>query len=122
MLKAVLEAISMKQHGFIPGRFTVTNLTLFTNSIFSSLNRNKQLDTIYLDFKKAFDLINNKILLLKLSKYNLSSSIIRWLGDYLFERNFHVQIKGTKSHKFIAPSGVLQGSQSPWSVTIFTIY
>ena len=33
-----------------------------------------------------------------------------WLGDYLFERNSYVQIKGTKSHKFIAPSGVPQGT------------
>ena len=31
-------------------------------------------------------------------------------GDYLFERNSYVQIKGTKSHKFIAASGVPQGT------------
>ena len=43
ILKICLETISEKQHGFVPGRSTITNLTLFTNSIFSSFNRNNQL-------------------------------------------------------------------------------
>ena len=101
MLKFCLKSISEKQHGFIPGRSTITNLILFTNSIFSSFDRNNQLDAIYLDFRKAFDLINHKILLLKLKK---------WLENYLSNRNSYVQIKGTKSRKFMAPSGVPQGS------------
>ena len=47
------------------------------------------------------DLINHKILLLKLKK---------WLENYLSNRNSYVQIKGTKSRKFTAPSGVPHGS------------
>ena len=36
--------------------------------------------------------------------------MIRWLENYLVNRNSYVKIKGTKSRKFIAPSGVPQGS------------
>ena len=104
MLKFCLKSISEKQHGFIPGRSTITNLILFTNSIFSSFDRNNQLDAIYLDFRKAFDLINHKILLLKLKYYNFSFNMIKWLENYLSNRNSYVQIKGTKSRKLIAPS------------------
>ena len=110
ILKICLETITEKQHGFVPGRSTITNLTLFTNSIFSSFNRNNQLDAIYLDFRKVFDLINHNIILLKLKEYNFSTSIIGWLEIYLFDRNSYVQIEGTKSRKFITPSGVPQGS------------
>ena len=93
-------------------RSTITNLTLFTNSIFSSFNRNNQLDEIYLDFRKTFDLINHNILLLKLKEYNFPTSIIGWFENYLFDRNSYEQIKGTKSRKYyyIATSGVPQTS------------
>ena len=92
ILKICLETISEKQHGFVPGRSTITNLTLFTNSIFSSFNRNNQSDAIYLDFRKAFDLINHNILLLKLKEYNFPTSIIGWLENYLFVRNWSLII------------------------------
>ena len=36
--------------------------------------------------------------------------MIKWLENYISYRNSYVQIKGTKSRKFIAPSGVPQGS------------
>ena len=69
-----------------------------------------QLDAIYLDFRNVFNLIKHNILLLKLKQYNFPISIIGWHENYLFDRNSDVQIKGTKSRKYIAPSGVSQGS------------
>ena len=101
--------ISVKQHGFVPSRSTVTNLTLFTNSIFTCFNRNTQLDAIYLDFKKAFDLINHKILLSKL-KNILPHNLILWIKDYLSDRYSSVRINSIESQKFLVPSGVPQGS------------
>ena len=80
------DAISSKQHGFVPSRSTVTNLMLFANNIFFSFSKNRQLDAIYLDFRKAFDLINYKIVLLKLRHYNLPLNIILWIGNYLSDR------------------------------------
>ena len=104
------DAISSKQHGFVHSRSTITNLTLFTNSIFLSLNKNTQLDAIYLDFKKAFDLINHDILLLKLKYLNLPTNLILWIGNYLSKRYSIVRINGAVSQQFLAPSGVPQGS------------
>ena len=120
MLKFCLKSIS-ETHGFISGRLAITNLILFTNSIFSSFDRNNQLDAIYLDFRKVFDLINHKILLLKLKYYNFSFNMIKWLENYLSNRNFYVQIKGTKSRKFIAPIRCSTWKSSR-SFTIFVIY
>ena len=53
MLRICSEFISEKQHGFIPGRSTITNLTLYTNSIFSSLAKNDQLDAILFGFPES---------------------------------------------------------------------
>ena len=102
--------ISNKQHGFVPSRSTITNLALFTNRIFSSFSRNRQLDAVYLDFRKAFDLINHKILLLKLKHYNLPIKFIHWIESYLTGRFSCVRINNAISHEFLAPSGVPQGS------------
>jgi len=52
-----------EQHGFRPGRSTVTfNVTLF-NHIFSAFDVGAQVDVIYTDFAKAFDSVNHKVLL-----------------------------------------------------------
>ena len=89
-------AISSKQHG------------LFANNIFSSFGKNRQLNVIYLDFRKAFDLINH--FLLKLRHYNLSLNMILWIGYYLSDRFSCVRINGGESREYMALSGVPQGS------------
>lgn len=59
--------LSDYQHGFITGRSTTTNLVNFVQYVSSNLDRRVQVDTIYTDFSKAFDKINHKKLLSKLS-------------------------------------------------------
>lgn len=44
-----------EQHGFIPKRSVTTNLLTYSNTILESMKNGKQIDTIYTDFKKAFD-------------------------------------------------------------------
>ena len=52
------------QHGFVPGRSTQTQLLSHFN-IFDTLAEGKRLDTVYLDFAKAFDKVDYEILLEK---------------------------------------------------------
>ena len=43
--------------------------------------------TLFLDFRKAFDLVDHKILMDKLSLYHFSPSALRWFDSYLDGRH-----------------------------------
>ena len=106
----VSKVISPKQHGFYPGRNILSNLFLFTNKIYSCFSGKSQLDTFYLDFRKAFDLVDHQILLLKLKCLDLPISLLSWLTCYILDRKFCVYLKGLVSPWYCALSGVPQGS------------
>jgi len=52
-----------EQHGFHPGRSTTTCPLLFNNFVFKSFQQRLQVDVVYNDFNKAFDLVNHKVLI-----------------------------------------------------------
>ena len=62
------EMFNNGQHGFVPGRSTQTQLLSHFNDIFDTLAEGKRLDTVYLDFAKAFDKVDHEILLEKVKK------------------------------------------------------
>lgn len=102
--------ISGRQHGFFPGRSTVTNLAVFQNNLINSIIARVQVDVVYTDFAKAFDKLNHRILLEKLSKLNCDIIPLNWLMSYLSNRKMYVKIDDTSSDCFLASSGVPQGS------------
>lgn len=102
--------ISEVQHGFVPQKSTVTNLSVFTNHIYEALENKDQVDAVYTDFKKAFDKVNHEILLGKLAGCGLSYSLLMFFASYLNTRKFIVRFNGNTSGKFSANSGVPQGS------------
>ena len=65
---------------------------------------------VFLDFRKAFDLVHHEILLKKLSMCNLSIATIAFLQSYLQDRLQCVLVNGTYSQETSITSGVLQGS------------
>ena len=70
------------QHGFVPGRSTQTQLLSHLNDIFEAYMEGKRLDSVFLDFAKAFDKVDHQILLEKVRKHKISGKIGRWIqGD-----------------------------------------
>ena len=59
------------QHGFRPGRSTISATTDFINDVYSSFNDRKPVHAMFLDFKKAFDSVSHNLLLLKLREIGL---------------------------------------------------
>ena len=45
---------------------------------------------MFLDFAKAFDRVNHKVLLHKLCDFRISGSLLAWCGDYLSNRKQRV--------------------------------
>lgn len=102
--------ITPYQHGFFSGRSTVSNLCLFTHYVSEVLADRKQVDVIYTDFSKAFDMVPHSLILRKLDRFGLSNNIIQLLGSYLFNRMNVVEHGGYISEPFHSPSGVPQGT------------
>jgi len=59
------------------------------------LENGGQIDAIYTDFEKAFDIdkVPHKRLLSKLRSYGICDTIIDWIGDFLQARKFRVRVK-----------------------------
>ena len=54
------------QFGFIPGRSSLQQLLLFINNLITAREDSCQVDTIHVDFLKAFDIVPHATLLNKL--------------------------------------------------------
>ena len=98
------------QYGFRSKHSTndaITELvTDLTNNIEDKLNSL----SIFLDLSKAFDTIDHKILLNKLSNYGIRGTSLKWFESYLNNRKQYVKINRTKSTTKNVTCGVPQGS------------
>ena len=102
--------ISPLQHGFMQQRSTVTNLSCFTQYVAEILDAGGQVDSIYLDFQKAFDQLDHYVLLAKLDSYGFCSPIVKLMQSYLIGRTQRVVHRGVVSHDYTPSSGIPQGS------------
>ena len=98
------------------GHSTLTNLIHYSNFISETLNDRKckseelkQVDSVYLDFAKAFDSVYQDLLIYKLSKFGLCGGTLRRILSYLSNRELMVRIKSNFSDPFIPASEVPQG-------------
>ena len=67
------------QHGFRIGRSCLSQLLAHYDKIVSLLERGVNVDTIYLDFSKAFDKVDHGILLKKLSLIGIRGKVLTWI-------------------------------------------
>ena len=103
--------LDTSQHGFWNGKSCTTNLLGFCDTLALSLNNCHITDVIYFDFAKAFDSVNHDILLHKLKyKYEIDGRLLKFLKNYLSEREQCVVIGNTRSSNKTVLSGVPQGS------------
>ena len=102
--------INSRQHGFLPGRSCLSNLLGFLDEVADRLDRGESVEVIYMDFKKAFDSVNHRLLIAKLHAYGVAGNICRWIQEFLNARTFRVRVRDTLSDVATVSSGVPQGS------------
>lgn len=110
LIKQISNQLDDAQHGFRGARSTVTNHICFFDYVLSQMDSNRQVDAIYFDFRKAFDLVDNDVLLKKCSILGFTPKLLSFLADYLKDRRQYVQVSSFRSNEFFTRSGVSQGS------------
>lgn len=96
--------IIKEQHGFMRGRSTATNLSIFANFLSCKLEMGSQVGTVYTDFSKAFDKVNHELLLIKLKLLGVRYNLIHWFSSYLIGRAHMVRVNGSYLSEFFADS------------------
>ena len=102
--------LSSKQFGFISGRSTVTQLLRYLDKCIDTIVNGGVVDTIYLDFQKAFDTIPHRRLMGKLQSYGVKGRILTWIKSFLTGRTQVVKINGSASESAPVLSVIPQGN------------
>ena len=98
------------QSGFRKDHSCHTALIQLVDSLLSSINENKFSALLFVDFEKAFDVINHTLLLRKLKLYKLTPEFIYLISSFLSERKQLVITNDQTSQLMPVRYGVPQGS------------
>ena len=104
------DLLSKKQHGFVKGRSTTTQLLSYLTECTEVVASGGVVDAIYFDFAKAFDTVPHQRLLSKLSSYGIGGYLLEWIKSFLLDRRQIVKVNGVESYSCQVKSGVPQGS------------
>jgi len=102
--------ISTKQYGFLGGRSTTLQLLNIMDKWTEIIDKGGAIDVIFCDFKKAFDTVPHRRLLVVLEHYGIKGPLLSWIKDFLTNRKQQVCVDGSMSEVFDVLSGVPQGS------------
>lgn len=74
--------INQNQYGFVKRRSALTNLFCFSSYLFNNMDKFKQVNAVYTDFKEAFNMVVYEMLLRNIAFYCIRGSLLRWFTLY----------------------------------------
>ena len=90
---------------------TETALLRVQNDILTALDKQKEAVLVLLDFSAAFDTIDHKQLLTRLTeRYGITGKALSWFSSYLDGRTQSISVRGASSDPVAVDCGVPQGS------------
>ena len=89
--------INTNQHNFLNGKFCTTQLLIVYDAIGKHLDEGYQTYMIFLNFSKAFDSVEQNMLIYKLHNLGFSGKLLLWISDYLKDLSQRVVLDGLSS-------------------------
>ena len=77
---------SSQQYGFVKGRSTVLQLLNVMDVWTNAIDNGDSIDTVYIDFTKAFDEVPHNILMSKLNLIGINTETLHWIKAFLSDR------------------------------------
>lgn len=115
-----IQFFSDRQFGFRKGKSTEDALVNVSDMIYNSMNAGSKSTGLFVDFKKAFDLVNHDILLLKMEAAGIRGVALNWFRSFLTGREQRVRVGASLSSAAPVKMGVPQGSVI--SATLFLVF
>ena len=84
------------------------------------LDKGGKIDSVYMDFMKAFDKVPHRRLLHKMHRNKISENVIKWVESFLSNRLQKVIVNGAESKCHHVTSRIPQGSVLGYM--LFVIY
>ena len=98
------------QYGFRKFHSTETTLIRLVDQLLFDWDKNRASGLVFIDYIKAFDLIDHGLLLEKLKAHGVRDNELKLLRSYLSGRTQYVHINGCHSSPRTVSAGVPQGS------------
>ena len=98
------------QHGIRSGCSTLSQLLAHFAKILKGLERGDDVNIVYLDFAKALDKVNFRVVLKKLKSLGIRGKLGRWIHCFLTGRTQKIVVGGASSSIKEVISGIPQGS------------
>ena len=102
--------MNTNQHGFRKLRSCLSQLIEHYDKVIEAIAEGKNVHVIYLDYSKAFDVVDHHILLRKLRENGITGKLGKWISNFIQNRNQIVSVNKHVSRKERVRSGVPQGS------------
>ena len=110
-----------RNYGYRPASTTVLCLQAIFNRVQTSIRAGRKVAVIFLDLSKAYDTIEHKKLVDKLSKqFNFDGKTTRFLESYMKNRRQKTDTRHTQSDEKEITHGIPQGGVL--STTLFVLY
>ena len=104
--------VDSKNGGFLKGKRTTDNLFFLNGLVKRQLNLNKTLYVCFVDFSKAFDMVNRDILFFKLLNSGWSGRLLDTVRDLYSKTSFRFKFDGLVSENIPNSLGVNQGGNA----------
>ena len=98
------------QAGFRQKRSTIDQVMRLQNDVINGLNNKKYTVAIFLDLKKAFDMVWTTGIMDKMQKLGITGRTYWWVKEFLANRTFQVKVGQDVSDAFNLQNGTPQGS------------